>query len=381
MPRPEPVRQHDGAKGAQQDGLLVRSLHLRAVREDAREADFVCSTDALDAYDEIVEQVWDLERYLSNPVVLWAHESHDLPIGQAKNVGVVDGKLQATLVFSKATKKAEQVWQQVLEKTLRAVSVGFRSASMRMEMRNDEEVWILSDNELWEISVCSIPANPEALAKMRARALTLSAIRPSEGVTADHADAVRASEETKNMDEIQKAKAALDEANRLLAVSNATNGEHAKALTAEREKAAGLERELATERAKLSAMEGRAANLEASAKSAAERAEAAEVRLIEADLEALVGKKITPAEKPGIVALAKLAALESREAQAKGEKYDASKSVYAQHLSAVKARPDMHLLGAPILGADATAEMGETLLQLSAGDSGAGFDALVQRSL
>lgn len=356
-------------------------MHVRAIREEAREIDFVASTDCVDRYDEVVEQDWILDEFEANPVILWCHDSREPPVGQGKNTAVRGGKLETTIKFSEATERAEEAWKLYKERTMRAVSVGFISMEMRMEKRDGRDIIILSKNVLLEISVCPIPANPEALAKMRARALTLSAIRPSEGVTADHADAVRASEETKNMDEIQKAKAALDEANRLLAASNATNSEHAKALTAEREKNAGIERELATERAKLSAMEGRAANLEQSAKSAAERAEAAEVRLIEADLEALVGKKITPAEKPGIVALAKLAALESREAQAKGEKYDASKSVYAQHLSAVKARPDMHLLGAPILGADATAEMGETLLQLTAGDTGAGFDALVQRSL
>ena len=38
----------------QPSDMLVRALHVRALREESREADFVASTDAVDSYGEIV---------------------------------------------------------------------------------------------------------------------------------------------------------------------------------------------------------------------------------------------------------------------------------------------------------------------------------------
>ena len=161
---------------ANSERMVTRShgLRIRAVREADREADFIASTECIDSYDEIVEQVWDLDRYLGNPVVLFAHDSRSLPIGQCTSVGVRNGNLECTIRFAsaEANPMAENVWQSVKEKTLRAVSVGFVPRDVRREMRDGDEVYVLSDNELHEISVVPIPANPEALAKMRARART-----------------------------------------------------------------------------------------------------------------------------------------------------------------------------------------------------------------
>lgn len=149
--------------------LAASALQIKSLRLEERQADFIASTDAMDADGDIVEQNWDLERYMSNPVVLFGHNSKELPIGHAKGVGVVDGKLQATIVFAseKANPMAERVWQSVQEKTLRAVSVGFKPREVRKETRNDKDVYVLSDNELYEISVVPIPSNPEALSKQK----------------------------------------------------------------------------------------------------------------------------------------------------------------------------------------------------------------------
>ena len=152
--------------------LTSSALQIKSLRLEERQADFVASTEALDADGDIVEQKWDLGRYMKNPVVLFGHSSKDLPIGHATNVSVKDGQLQATIVFAseKANPMAERVWQSVQERTLRAVSVGFKPREVRKETRNDKDVYVLSDNELYEISVVPIPSNPEALTRMKALA-------------------------------------------------------------------------------------------------------------------------------------------------------------------------------------------------------------------
>lgn len=157
------------------DGIVYRQdgLHIRGLREESREADFVASTDTIDSWDEIVEQKWRLDRYLKNPVALYAHNSRDLPIGQATRVEMVDGNLECTIKFvtEEANPLAQKVWLLLKQKALRAVSVGFWPNEYRWEMREGREVLVLSDNELREISVVPVPANPDALAKMKAKAM------------------------------------------------------------------------------------------------------------------------------------------------------------------------------------------------------------------
>lgn len=159
--------------------IVTCAMRVKLAREDARCCQVIASTDDVDSHGEIVEQSWDLTRYAANPVVLYGHDSRELPIGHASDVGVVDGRLVATLHFAseKANPRAEQVWQLVREGVLRAVSVGFYPSDVRFEMRDGREVPVLANNELLEISVVPVPANPNALARLHARA---AGTRPEE---------------------------------------------------------------------------------------------------------------------------------------------------------------------------------------------------------
>jgi len=148
---------------------LIRRSHgisVRAQDEAARSIDVIASSDAIDSYGEILVQDWDLERYKKNPVVLYGHNSWGKPIGYASEVRVQDGQLLAKLHFvdARANPEAEQVWQGILQGSLRAVSVGFRSREASMRRIGEHDVYVLSGNELLEISVVPIPANPEAVA-------------------------------------------------------------------------------------------------------------------------------------------------------------------------------------------------------------------------
>jgi len=152
---------------------IYRQAALKAAgKGDARVVDCVASTDAMDSYGECVEQKWMLDRYTANPVVLFAHDSRQLPIGKASNVRMEGGALHATLEFvgDDVNPKAGEVWRSIQAGVLRAVSVGFDPHSTRWEKREDREVLVLSDNELMEISVCAVPANPDALMRLRTRA-------------------------------------------------------------------------------------------------------------------------------------------------------------------------------------------------------------------
>jgi hypothetical protein len=178
-------------------------LEVRARKTEGGDAtrsfDVIASTADEDCYDEIVLQNWDLGRFLKNPVCLYDHNSNggflgmtrpedSLPIGFCSDTRVEGGKLIATLniVDEKANPLAERVYQGLLQKSLRAVSVGFMPGKARMVPRselgldtwhdedgNEAEILTLDENELYEISVTSIPANAACVTQNAARVRSL----------------------------------------------------------------------------------------------------------------------------------------------------------------------------------------------------------------
>jgi HK97 family phage prohead protease len=141
---------------------------VKSLSESTRSATFIASTGAVDSYGESVDQTtWRLDRFKANPVILYGHKSRELPIGTATSIAVVGGQLEVTIKFatSQANPLAEQVWQAIKEKVIRAVSVGFIPGETREEIRDGRPLTVLRNCELLEISVVAIPANHEALAK------------------------------------------------------------------------------------------------------------------------------------------------------------------------------------------------------------------------
>jgi HK97 family phage prohead protease len=153
------------------DGMRVRDIRVRAVREAEREADFIASTDAVDSYGEVVRQNWILDRYNKNPVILFAHDSCVLAIGRSVRTVVEDGALMITVKFAtaKANPMAEYCWQSVLEDMLRSGSVGFKPRKVTREDVGGVQRTVLDQNELYEFSLCPVPSNPEALRRMEER--------------------------------------------------------------------------------------------------------------------------------------------------------------------------------------------------------------------
>ena len=222
-------------------GVVTKSegLVVKAIRESAREVDFIASTGTIDAHKEIIDQEsWRLDHYRMNPVVLYGHQSFDLPIGQATHVDVRNGQLECTIKFSDATERAKEVWALLVEKTLRAVSVGFRPMNGRYEMRGGDEIWVWSDFVLKEISVVAVPANHEALAKTKAAFMAASRNQPSLGAPGNEpeteAGAPGEMENDMTFKTIEEATKAHDEQKALAAeAANKLGSANVKALEAE----------------------------------------------------------------------------------------------------------------------------------------------------
>lgn len=329
------------------------AVEVKAVDEKTRTATFIASTEAIDAYDEIVEQDWILDHFKANPVILWGHQSRELPIGRALRCEVVNDirgpHLECDIEFctEEMNPLAERVFKMVRAKFLRAVSVGFRPKSVRYEKRDDKEVYVLSRNVLKEISVVTIPANHEALAKggdplAKIKALAFEAAQkntaPAEGGEPTAAkespepitpagDDARGQEIT-DMKTLEEALKALDAANEKIATLDVQAGAHAKAVADMEARAKAAEETVEALRSGIKVLSeesvavGKAlgapkAKLDEKGEpmktekgdviyeTLPEQAERLVGELIARDVDALVGVKIEPHQKDTFVAMAK----------------------------------------------------------------------------
>ena len=148
------------------DAVLLKAVDTEVTEsEEERVLNFKISTETPDSYDDVIKaDGWDLERFKKNPVVLWAHDHRQPPVGQALSVEVKDGDLVASAKFADAETYAfaDTVFRLLQEKFLRATSVGF----FPKEWTYDEERhgYNFIEQELFEFSVVPVPANPDALA-------------------------------------------------------------------------------------------------------------------------------------------------------------------------------------------------------------------------
>jgi len=281
------------------------SFETKGFDESTRSVDVIMSTNALDSYGERIDQSgFDLSRFRSNPVLLAFHNSRDWPLGRCENVRVEAGALQCRIFFAsaKANPEAEKCFQLVKEKIINAVSVGMLVRETEMVNEGNDQVCVIRKCELAELSIVAVPANPEALIKRAQRDKQLSDARAAEALTtptgeqetldmtdtnkaliADHEKAVADLTE-KHANELAHAEARLENATKDIAT-----------LTTERDGLVASVKTLTAERD-----EAKAA-LETSAKALAESND----KLVELEVDALVGVKILPAEKEEFIELRK----------------------------------------------------------------------------
>ena len=66
-----------------------------------RQVEVIASNEATDAEkDTIAADGWQLDRFLRNPVALWAHDYRQPPVARYTSIGVVGGALRGVAEFS-----------------------------------------------------------------------------------------------------------------------------------------------------------------------------------------------------------------------------------------------------------------------------------------
>lgn len=101
----------------------------------------------------------NLDEFLRNPVVLWAHQRTLPPVGVCRRLEIQTDRIIAETQFARGVPFAEDLFRLYEQGILRAWSIGFeplRVTPQRRGLRYDE--W-----NLLEYSAVPVPENPRAL--------------------------------------------------------------------------------------------------------------------------------------------------------------------------------------------------------------------------
>ena len=140
------------------------------------------SNSSVDRDNEVVlPKGGNLEQFQKNPVVLWAHESWNPPIGKMAWVKVTAKGIVAKTIFA-TTERADEIYELFKGGFLRAFSIGFESKERRLPTAKEIEKnpdwkdvrFVHAKWDLFEYSVVPIPANPGALAIAVGKGLKVS---------------------------------------------------------------------------------------------------------------------------------------------------------------------------------------------------------------
>jgi len=155
--------------------MIKKSLTLvrreAATNENGGIVSFVASTATEDRYGDVIEQgerAWSLSSYVRNPIVLLNHNPLSLPIGRGV-VEATDNALIIDVEFDLDDPTGKEVARKADAGFLHSVSVGFRAiestprSKLPVEHKHAGSDGVyFSKCELLEVSIVTIPANPEA---------------------------------------------------------------------------------------------------------------------------------------------------------------------------------------------------------------------------
>ena len=155
---------------------------VRKAEQGSREITFVASAGTRDSAGTVLNvNGWKLDRFNSNGIIGYQHKVYggwddtdnpDNVIGKGYAY-VKDGQLLVDVEFEPAeiNELAEKIYQKLLFGSLKAVSVGFMPVGKGQWGKDEESLdgknptYYYAGQELLEVSVVNIPANPNALKK------------------------------------------------------------------------------------------------------------------------------------------------------------------------------------------------------------------------
>jgi len=148
---------------------LNSSFETKAISKKSKSLKIAgyANTTAKDRSNDIVTaEAWakGVDNYRKNPVLLYQHK-HDNPIGRVENIRVDRKGIFVEAAVSEAAEKNHGVQTLIKDGALKSFSVGFRVKDGKYNREDDS--MLITDVELLEISVVSVPCNQESLFSIR----------------------------------------------------------------------------------------------------------------------------------------------------------------------------------------------------------------------
>ena len=148
----------------------IKYISKAAEKVEDRVLRFIGSTEDVDRDNEkIIASGWRLKNYRKNPVVLFGHNASAEPVARTKKVWVDKEKKQ--LMFDiefpepEVSSKGDSLFRLYSNGYMKSTSVGFipnRDKIVWGEKKGEPSI-TFKEQELLEISLVSIPANPAAI--------------------------------------------------------------------------------------------------------------------------------------------------------------------------------------------------------------------------
>lgn len=138
-----------------------------------RTVDVVMTTPVMDRDEEIVQPKAFEEtigNFKDNPIVLFNHKAFDEPpIGTVlpDSISISEKAMEGTIQFRPKgrSKLADKVADAVEDGVLTKVSIGFKVKGIEEKQKGDRSIVVITKADLVELSVVSVPSNPQARIK------------------------------------------------------------------------------------------------------------------------------------------------------------------------------------------------------------------------
>lgn len=158
MPTQEAIKIYSESAAKALKAALIKLNPKKKVQGDG-EFEVVATTEGVDRDGEVIQvKGWDFENYNKNPALLWGHDYKSLPIGAVTELRVEEGMVIAKGVFARSS-FAQEVRALYDDGFIKTVSVGF--------IPHERNGNVITKAELLELSFVSVPANPDALDRLK----------------------------------------------------------------------------------------------------------------------------------------------------------------------------------------------------------------------
>ena len=138
-----------------------------SIDEENMTVEVVMTTNSVDRDRDVIETKGiDTTSFEENPVVLWAHDSRQPPIGVVTDLVKSDNMLTGTVKFAD-TLRGQEIFKLYKDGIMKTWSIGFQGIDVdyRVDKDGDIEGYNFKSSELLELSAVPVPANAEALTR------------------------------------------------------------------------------------------------------------------------------------------------------------------------------------------------------------------------